>query len=218
VPSGRRFKLIGQTSGLTSVAVSDLDNGTDGELITWDSSGVADTVAAGTSGHVLTSNGAGAAPTFQASAGGGGDSEIKFLTSQQSVTSSATLVDVTELSGFTLDADSWYAVEGGIGFTSSTAGDSKFGFTWTNAVQAGGFFGLGGARSDGGTCGSFAANVTLPIAPSSGSGGGSVNFNVAFRSNATTGGTMDLQFAQRAANGTALVLQTGCWMKVTKLG
>lgn len=50
---------------LTSVAVSDLDNGTAGELITWDAAGVADTVATGTSGQVLTSNGAGAAPTFQ---------------------------------------------------------------------------------------------------------------------------------------------------------
>ena len=53
-----------------SVAVSKLANGTDGELITWDASGVAATVAVGTAGHVLTSNGAGAAPTFQAAAGG----------------------------------------------------------------------------------------------------------------------------------------------------
>ena len=53
------------------IAVSELAAGTDGELITWDSSGNATTVAVGTSGHVLTSNGAGAAPTFQAAAGGG---------------------------------------------------------------------------------------------------------------------------------------------------
>lgn len=48
-----------------SVSVSKLANGTDGELITWDSNGVATTVAVGTAGHTLTSNGAGAAPTFQ---------------------------------------------------------------------------------------------------------------------------------------------------------
>ena len=52
------------------VAVADLADGTDGELITWDASGNPATVAVGTSGHVLTSNGAGAAPTFQASTGG----------------------------------------------------------------------------------------------------------------------------------------------------
>ena len=59
-------ELTNDSGYLTSVAVSDLDNGTDGELITWSSTGVATTVAVGTSGHVLTSNGAGAAPTFQA--------------------------------------------------------------------------------------------------------------------------------------------------------
>ncbi len=53
------------------IAVTDLADGTDGELITWNASGNPDTVAVGTSGHVLTSNGAGAAPTFQAAAGGG---------------------------------------------------------------------------------------------------------------------------------------------------
>ena len=60
----------GGGGGLTSVAISNLDNGTDGELITWDTSGVATTVAVGTATHVLTSNGAGAAPTFQAAGSG----------------------------------------------------------------------------------------------------------------------------------------------------
>ncbi len=54
----------------TDIPVSGLADGTDGELITWDSSGVPDTVAVGTSGHVLTSNGVGTAPTFQAAGGG----------------------------------------------------------------------------------------------------------------------------------------------------
>lgn len=50
----------------TRIKVPQLANGIDGELITWDASGVPTTVAVGTSGHVLTSNGVGAAPTFQA--------------------------------------------------------------------------------------------------------------------------------------------------------
>lgn len=52
-----------------AIALAKLANGTDGEIPTWDSSGVITTVAVGTSGHVLTSNGAGAAPTFQAPGG-----------------------------------------------------------------------------------------------------------------------------------------------------
>lgn len=62
--------INGSNNTLSNIAVSSLANGTDGELITWNSSGVATTVAVGTSGHVLTSNGAGAAPTFQAASGG----------------------------------------------------------------------------------------------------------------------------------------------------
>lgn len=58
---------VGNATTITnnSVGVSKIANGTDGELITWDSSGVATTVAVGTSGHILTSNGAGQPPTFQ---------------------------------------------------------------------------------------------------------------------------------------------------------
>ena len=58
---------IGNATSVTdaSISVAKLANATDGELITWDSNGVATTVAVGTAGHILTSNGAGAAPTFQ---------------------------------------------------------------------------------------------------------------------------------------------------------
>lgn len=47
------------------VAVSDLADGTPGELITWGADTKATEVAAGTVGQTLTSKGAGAAPTFQ---------------------------------------------------------------------------------------------------------------------------------------------------------
>jgi hypothetical protein len=53
---------------INPISVSQLANGTDGELITWNASGVPATVAVGTSTHVLTSNGVGVAPTFQAAA------------------------------------------------------------------------------------------------------------------------------------------------------
>jgi hypothetical protein len=53
-----------------ALAIAKLADGTDGELITWNASGVIAAVAVGTDTHVLTSNGAGAAPTFQSAAGG----------------------------------------------------------------------------------------------------------------------------------------------------
>jgi hypothetical protein len=72
-----------------SVAVSDLANGTDGELITWDAAGAPATVAVGTATHVLTSNGAGAAPTFQAAAGGS-SAETISKTADETVATSTT--------------------------------------------------------------------------------------------------------------------------------
>ena len=71
--TNKTFDANATGNSLSNVDVADLSTGTDGELITWDSSGNPTTVAAGTSSQVLTSNGAGAAPTFQAAAGGGGD-------------------------------------------------------------------------------------------------------------------------------------------------
>jgi len=54
-----------------AIGFAKLSDGTDGELITWNASGVIAAVAVGTSGHVLTSGGTGVAPTFQAASGGG---------------------------------------------------------------------------------------------------------------------------------------------------
>jgi len=50
---------------LTKLEVKGIKDGTDGQVITWDSSAVPTTTGPGTSAQVLTSNGAGAEPTFQ---------------------------------------------------------------------------------------------------------------------------------------------------------
>jgi imidazole glycerol phosphate synthase subunit HisF len=50
---------------LTKLDVKGIKDGTDGQLITWDTSAVADTVATGGATQVLTSGGAGTKPAFQ---------------------------------------------------------------------------------------------------------------------------------------------------------
>jgi hypothetical protein len=50
---------------LTKLDIKGIKDGTDGQLITWDASTIADTVATGTATQVLTSQGAGAKPAFQ---------------------------------------------------------------------------------------------------------------------------------------------------------
>ncbi len=68
--------VVTSTGNATAIAAKAIDytkiaDGTDGELLTWDATGVIAKVAVGTATHVLTSNGVGVAPTFQASAAGG---------------------------------------------------------------------------------------------------------------------------------------------------
>jgi len=53
------------TIGAKKVTLAMMEDGVDGELITYDANGVAAKVATGNAGQILTSNGAGAAPTFQ---------------------------------------------------------------------------------------------------------------------------------------------------------
>jgi len=71
-------KKITKANLVKDIAITDLANGTDGELITWNASGVAEAVAVGTATDVLTSNGAGAAPTFQAAAAGGSIPDVLY--------------------------------------------------------------------------------------------------------------------------------------------
>src|SRR3990167_10880024 len=70
----------GTMTNVTGIPVGALANGTDGNLITWDASGVAAVVATGDATQVLTSNGVGTAPTFQAAAGGGANEFTYVLT------------------------------------------------------------------------------------------------------------------------------------------
>ena len=84
-----------KVGGTAGIPVSELRAGTDGELITWDASGDAATVAVGTATHVLTSNGAGAAPTFQAAAGGGAWTFIATVTASSSASLTVTGLDST---------------------------------------------------------------------------------------------------------------------------
>ena len=60
------------------VVPGDIADGVDGEIITWDATGVATTVGPGAATQVLTSNGPGTAPSFQA--GGAGATTFLALT------------------------------------------------------------------------------------------------------------------------------------------
>ena len=78
-----------------AVSLAKRASGTDGNLISYDTSGNPVAVATGSSGQVLTSNGAGAAPTFQTASGGGGKvlQVVTAATSTEATTTSGTYAD-----------------------------------------------------------------------------------------------------------------------------
>ena len=92
-------KIIEDDIKAKAVAVSKLKDGTDGELITWNASGVAETVAVGTSGHYLKSNGAGAKPSWAAAGG----ATINNATENELVTVASTTTQLDAESGLTFD-------------------------------------------------------------------------------------------------------------------
>lgn len=100
-----------------AVSYTKLANGTDGELLTWNASGVIAPVPVGTATHVLTSNGAGAAPTFQAASGGGDFT----LTSQTTGTA-------TNTGDITIAANKLYHVNVSIRSNGATSPDANLRF------------------------------------------------------------------------------------------
>ena len=110
----------GVMTNVTGIPVGALANGTDGNLITWDASGVAAVVATGNSGQVLTSNGAGAAPTMQTPAS---SSSFEVLASTSFQTSAR--FGITDTSGGT----STFGTRGAQLGTSAT-GTSGTRLTW----------------------------------------------------------------------------------------
>ena len=76
-----------------SVTLAKMAAGTDGELITYDTSGDPTTVPTGSSGEVLTSNGAGTTPTFQAAAAGKVLQVVTASTSAETTSTTATYAD-----------------------------------------------------------------------------------------------------------------------------
>jgi len=74
--TNKTFDANGTGNSISNIDVADLADGTDGELITWDSAGAPATILVGTADQVLTSNGIGEAPTFQDAGGGAAKTEI----------------------------------------------------------------------------------------------------------------------------------------------
>lgn len=84
-----------------SVDIAHLATGTDGQIITWNASGVAVAVGPGTDGQVLTSTGSGSPPAFEAVPAGG--ATINNATANELVTVASTTTQLDAEANLTFD-------------------------------------------------------------------------------------------------------------------
>ena len=193
-----------------SLAVANIADGTDGELITWDSSGVATTVAVGTATHVLTSNGAGAAPTFQAAGGGGGDTYV-VKTADEVVNNSATPQADDHLI-FAASASVEYAVHTVIFLDSNASQDIQF--TWDVPTGTTGIHGINCEFSDKAKKDAF---TTKHNPSTDGTGVLTMCELWAYMAISTTPGTVSLLWAQNVAGANNTTLHLGSWLTYKQL-
>ena len=197
LPSQAASEIWARNSGDTAVestkiTTAHIANGIDGELITWDASGVAATVSAGTSGQVLTSNGAGTAPTFQAA--GGGFTTV-WKSSDETINSDTTLTDDADLQ-FAIGANEVYFAILNIRHVTASTPDFKYAFSMPS----------GGAVYT--TYGDWSTSVELNerdlTSATSQTFSGDTNINYiqipVLIVNSSTGGTCAFQWAQNVSD------------------
>lgn len=148
-----------------------------------------------------------------------GSSELKYKTADETIsTSSSTLQNDDHLAGFALDAGAFYKVEGYLqaSMTALTV-DFKAQMSFTNTPQNG-WMTLNSRGDTGSSVGDnaqYSSTCILNITAGLSQG---IIISGYIYANATTGGTMTLQWAKNALSlGESLTVFAGSWMKLTKL-
>jgi len=192
-----------------AVTLAKMAGGTDGNLITYDTSGDPAFVATGTSGHVLTSNGAGTAPTFQAGGGGGSGNTFARVVKKaiQTIQSSTTLQDDDELL-FTPTINKIYSGLFLIRMTSGTVPDFKYAMTVpTGAVGSRG----GGTMSSSIDVSGNDVTNSQTVAMASGLRALAIPFELQMSS---TAGNLVLQWAQSTSDASDTSVNIGASLLV----
>lgn len=144
--------------------------------------------------------------------------QYKYKTANEAKTNDATLADDTHLAGWSLDADTWYAIEGClIVFSAGATPDFQCKFVFDNAAQFN-YIGLQTVSDQPAQQGDASADGSAVVIALIGA-----DYHLAYlkgqvQCNASTASTMDFQWAQNTSDATATTLYEGSWIRVTKLG
>ena len=135
------------------------------------------------------------------------DSQLRKKTANETVNNSTTLQDDDHLVGYSLAADRYYRINGILHMDGTLAADMKFALVFTNAPQKALLYTDGGSSSTPGSTISVSFVATEVF----------IKVTGYFRSNATTGGTMKLQWAQDTAEVSDLTVREGSWLEIERM-
>ncbi len=142
--------------------------------------------------------------------------QYKVKTANELISSSITMQDDDHIFGYNLVADKYYAIEGCF-ICSGSTGDLDFLFDFTNARQSGRVSHYLSDDTVHTTAENFNGSIQLEHLVILGSGSQMVHIIGWFLSNATTGGTMKMRWAQNSSSGTATNMQSGTWVRITQM-
>ena len=149
-------------------------------------------------------------------ASGGSSAVTKVKTADESVTSSTTLQDDDHFTGWTLTAGQRYKMTGYWYVSGNSTGDMKMDAVFTQTPQNGrktGFWTFIGDYDD---ASNNPIEQLMQMLFVSGTEF-TIHWDMIFQANASTGGTLKIQWAQNTSDATATILREGSWMTLEEI-
>lgn len=142
------------------------------------------------------------------------DLQRKHKTADETVNNSDTLQDDDDLAGYSLTAGEYYQINGFLYVNSDTTADFQLAMTFTNAPQELVLSVDAGGAATAGILTTATAGNGLSVAFTSG-GNAPLHIKGFIKANASTGGTVDLQWAQDTANPSDTKVLDGSWLELS---
>jgi hypothetical protein len=142
----------------------------------------------------------------------------KVKTANETRVSNSTYTADNHLAGFTLEAGAYYRIHAHLIYIHHPDPDAKFRFNFSNAPQTGFRRYVAGEASSligENFTGPYNGAMTVISAVTTDVG---ILIDAWVQANATTGGTLDLEWAQNTSNAQAITLRFGSFMQVEKVG
>lgn len=147
--------------------------------------------------------------------------QSKVKTAEETRTSNATLTDDTHLAGFTLEAGAYYKIEVLFTYNHYQAPDFKWAFQFSQTPQTDSGFWSANTNFENTTNNEFEIARTITtqgtVVNAVDNIDAVVRISAFVLANATTGGTLDFQWAQNTSNAQAITARKGAYMIVTRL-